>query len=466
MAKEPKIEPVLEGELSPEIDQGLSQVATNPKQNMMILIGIVLVFSYLFYSLFLSSTDSKPKNDNLAPVDVNKPTQAIADNDIPAIPTLPTPPKLEDLTPPAPPEILPLPPTVAPLPTLPSDQSIASVALPTTKLKPDDKQKRLLAKRKSSIVLLAGTPPSKTAAQLEEEANFSYRGDMTLVLGRGKVIDAVIETAVNTDFGGEIRAVITRDIYSEWGKNILLPKGSRVYGNYATGISGAYGRIAIEWIRVDLANGFTLNLSGTGTDSLGRKGTQGRVDHKFKERFSNAVLRSAFNIGLAKGLDAIVKPQTSNEAAATRAATATNIKNIANGIFSQTALSEDTRRVQICASVQSSIEDKTSTAYTQIVAACTAAATSVPPTPLGAFMTAINTAADALLVNTATSVQETKSQAAAKAAYGDISNTLKSFVEEQEFKPTITIDHGMPIKIYVNKDYKFPKTAIKNGAAK
>lgn len=41
---------------------------------------------------------------------------------------------------------------------------------------------------------------------------------MNLVLGCGKMLDTVIETAINTDFGGEIRAIITRDIYSEWGK--------------------------------------------------------------------------------------------------------------------------------------------------------------------------------------------------------------------------------------------------------
>ena len=31
-----------------------------------------------------------------------------------------------------------------------------------------------------------------------------------------------------------------------------------------------------------------------------------------------------------------------------------------------------------------------------------------------------------------------------------------------KFDPTITIDQGTLIKIYVNKDYKFPKAAIKN----
>lgn len=56
--------------------------------------------------------------------------------------------------------------------------------------------------------------------------------NMHLILGRGKMLDVIIESTVNTDFGGEIRAIISRDVYSEWGRNILIPKGSRVLGTY------------------------------------------------------------------------------------------------------------------------------------------------------------------------------------------------------------------------------------------
>ena len=92
--------------------------------------------------------------------------------------------------------------------------------------------------RKSSIVLIAGVLPKKTAEQIEEEANFQNRGNMEFVLGRGKIIDAVLETGINTDFGGEVRAVIGRDVFSESGKMILIPKGSRVFGTYSIGITG------------------------------------------------------------------------------------------------------------------------------------------------------------------------------------------------------------------------------------
>lgn len=458
-----------------------SQVATDPKKSILILVGIGAVFIYLVYSLFFAS-DTGNKSQESAPIpdQVAKPVQVSSDTDIPSIPTLPSPPKLEDPTPPPPPpsdsaEALPVTtealPTNAPggLPPLPgaTESPLPDVpSLPVSKVKDDDAQKRMEAKRKSAIVLIAGTQPTKTPEQIQQEADFTKRGDMNFVLGRGKLIDAILETAVNTDFGGEVRAIITRDVYSEWGRNILIPKGSRVFGNYATGTSGAYGRIGIEWTRIDLVSGYSINLSGAGVDNLGRKGLQGRVDNKFSERFSNAVLRSVFNVALAKAVDSLVKPPATSQAAANQSTDASNIQNIANGIFSQpttAGVTDDQKRVQICANVLSTIQDKTSSTFTQIQTACNnlaADATSTATAKLTSLMSTIVTASNGLIQNTAQNVQPTKAQEASKQAFTDLSDTIKSFVEEQQFKPTITIDQGTPMRIYVNKDYKFPRAAV------
>jgi type IV secretion system protein VirB10 len=460
----------------PEVEQELSQVAASPKQSMMILVGIVLVFIYLFYSFFISSNEPDvSKKEIPKPKEISKPVEVSADSEIPTIPTLPSPPKLEDPTAPPPPPtntVEPLPvadSTLPPLPTQdqaeldlpsPAPSTNAPPSLPFGNVKTQESDKQLQKKRKSSIFLVAGAPPQKTPEQLQQEVDFSNRGDMNLVLGRGKMIEAIIETAVNTDFGGEIRAVINRDIYSEWGRNILIPKGSRVYGNYATGIDGAYGSVSIEWTRINLANGYILNLSGTGTDNLGRKGNQGRVDNKFKERLSNSVLKSVLNISLANTLDKLVKPQASSQAVASQNVQATNIQNTANATFTQAGLTDAQKRAQICANVLAAITDKTSTAFTQINNGCNNPTGTTDADKLTSLMSIITSAANSLLSNSTTNVQETKVQAASKEAFTDISDTIKTLVEEQDFKPTITIDQGTAVKIYVNKDYKFPKAAI------
>lgn len=471
----------IQDEHLPEVEQELSQVASNPKQNMAILFVIASVFAYLFFNLFVDS-NQPVEEETPVPEVISKPAQAENVNDTPLIPTLPEPPSLDDPTPPPPPsfstnttslpvvenkkeEILPPLPVEAPVP----EPVVEQVTLPNDSLPiitpsgNEEAIKRLKEKRKSNIILLAGTVPAKTPEQIEQEANFKYRGDMSLILARGKMLDAIIENAVNSDFGGEIRAIISRDVYSEWGKNILIPKGSKIFGSYSSGINGSYGRIGVEWTRVDFANGYTLTLSSTSKDSLGRDGIQGRVDNKFKERLSNAILRSFFNISLAKGLDKLVQPQINSQAAAALNSTASNLQNIANTIATDASKSASQKRVEICASGQNSIEDKTSSTFLSLKSTCDSLATDSSQTEeqkLTSLLTQISSLSTSLVQNTTSNVEETKAQEASKQAFTDISDVVKTLVEEQEFKPTITINQGTPIKIYVNKDYKFPKAAV------
>jgi type IV secretion system protein VirB10 len=326
----------------------------------------------------------------------------------------------------------------------------------------DEERKRREAKRKSSIVLIGGAPPRKTPEQMAEESTFQKRGDMNFVLAKGKIIEAVLETAINSDFNGEIRAVISRDVFAEQGKIILIPKGSKVFGAYST--SGAYGRVDIIWNRIDLSSGYTITLDGIGIDNLGRKGEQGRVDNKFKERLTNAVLLSAFNIGVAAGLDKIVPPVIDSQASATSQAEATSIQQIALTANKTNPSIEAAEVARICSEVLATISDKTSAAYTGMQSACNTAQTSTGAQP-GQNITAVQNAAFAastsLLSTAATAAAPTQAQDASKQAFTDISNTVKDMITQQEFKPTTTIDQGTVIKIYVNKDYKFPQAVLK-----
>jgi type IV secretion system protein VirB10 len=460
----------------PEVEQELSQVATNPKQSLFIVIAVAGVFLYLFFNFVINSDKPAKPIDDSIPENVVQPIKVQSDNDVPAIPSLPTPPKLETPTtppPPPPPAKLDV---VVPAP-LPQAQDALlqanekdlnlksnSPALPADiKSKNDEAKQRLDKKRKSSIILIAGSPPVKTPEQLEQETDFKIRKDMHLVLGKGKMLDAIIESAINTDFGGEIRAIISRDVYSEWGRNILIPKGSRVFGNFTIGASGAYGRVAIEWIRIDLPSGYTINFAGTGTDDLGRKGAQGRVDNKFKERFGNAVLRSAFNILLAGGLDQIVKPVTSTEASSNQSAAASAAANSANTIFAQSGVTSAMKFAQICSTVPTSIADKTSSLFTSINTSCTTppAAGATDDQRLASLMSVITAASTTAAQSSTASTTPSQTQDASKQAFTDISDVVKQMIDQQQFTPTTTIEQGTHIRIYVNKDYKFPAAVIK-----
>lgn len=464
----------------PEVEQELSKVAANPKQSLIILAAICGIFLYLFYTFFISSGEEEvPVDITPTPTGVQRPTSLSGDDDIPSIPTLPSPPQLEDPSLPPPPpletasstEATPLEaalPDSPPLPIgaedlLPPPGEIEPTLPTITTSSNEEKKKRDKQKRTAPIVLIAGKVPAKTPEEVQQEADFKYRGNMNLVLGRGKMIDAVVESAINTDFGGEVRAVIVRDIYSEWGKNILIPKGSKIFGEYNTGIEGAYGRVAITWTRVDLINGYTINFAGTASDGLGRKGVQGRVDNKWRERFTNAVMRTAFNIALANVLDSIVEPTITSQAAATNNTLATTVRAIANGATATTDAEARAERLRVCAEVLAVITDTTSTAYTTISTTCNELQTqtgSSEQEKLTSLKNTINGAADSLIISTNETVESTKAQEAAEQGFTDISDAIKEIVEEQEFKPTITIDQGTRIKIYVNRDFRFPKAAV------
>lgn len=455
----------LEDEEIPEVQNELSKVATNPKQSLVILvfifIGCLVIFFKFFFNDHISSSTPAP-----VPTDVTKPAEDSASN-LREVPKLPAAPKLE-----MPIELPPPPPLIKtePFPITPAKEQgevpipLSSIPVPNSGklVRGEEEKNRTEIKRKAPVMLIKGEVPTKTAEQIAAEAAFQTRGNMSLLLARGKIIEAVLETAINSNFGGEVRAIISRDVFSEQEKNILIPKGSKIFGQYALGDSGAYGRIAIIWNRIDLSNGYSINLDALAVDNLGRKGEQGRVDNKIKERLTNAILLSAFNIGIANALDKVVAPPVNSQAAATNIAAANNIQSIlqANSGIGD----EDNKINMICIQVMNAITDKTSVAYTSIMQACAIARNPTGTASgqrLTALITAATNAANTLLTATAVTSTPTQAQTASKQAFTDITNTMKDIIGQQDFKPSTTIEQGTIIKIYVNKDYNFPQKLLK-----
>lgn len=485
----------------PSVIQEFSKVATNPKQSILILVVLIGILGYVLFNVFMSLDSKKEKTENQqvqAPIpDQVLKTQKITQSNrgIPEIPRLPQVSKFKNKL------LLPdkvsvkdqdkdvkadsnsasksnVPNTQSSVNNLPivtptdnnllnfpgiGDSDDIEPILPTHEMN-QALQERKEKKWKAPIMLISGTPPKKTPEQIAQDKAFHKRGNMDMVLGQGKIIEAVIETAINSDFGGTVRAVISRDVYSGGGKVILIPKGSRVFGNYSKGFM-IYGRIPIIWNKIDMPNGYTLTFAGTDIDNLGRPGTEGRVDNKWKERMSNTILMSAVNISVANALDKIVAPPINSEVAAKNSAASTSMRDIAFAIFKDPAKSNDQKIQEICANVQNLISDKTSDAYTTFSAACFALNTKADATAaekLSSLITSVNSAADSLLQNNDQNINSTKAQDASKEAFTNITDTLKNMLEQQEFNPTVTINQGSVIKIYVNKDYTFPKDAIHN----
>ena len=126
-------------------------------------------------------------------------------------------------------------------------------------------------------------------------------GDPAKVVPQGAVIPAVLETAINSDLPGYTRAVVSRDIRSFDGTTILIPHGSRLIGQYKSGLASGETRAFIIWERLIRPDGLSIQLASPATDDLGQAGMSGRVDSHFVKRFGSAMLLSVIN-GLSGAL--------------------------------------------------------------------------------------------------------------------------------------------------------------------
>jgi type IV secretion system protein VirB10 len=128
--------------------------------------------------------------------------------------------------------------------------------------------------------------------------------DVSTTIIEGTVIAAVLETALNSDLPGYVRAVVTREVRGFDGSAVLVPRGSRLIGQYKSGVALGQSRTFVIWTRMIRPDGVTIELSAPATDGLGRGGLDGNVDTHFFERFGGAVLLSLLNLGVGAAVDA------------------------------------------------------------------------------------------------------------------------------------------------------------------
>lgn len=174
----------------------------------------------------------------------------------------------------------------------------------------------VLAQAGSAVGPTLGAPargPAGERPQLNETEQFARRvGDEEpervravpmrnpqAIAPQGTIIPGVLETAINSDLPGFTRAVVSRDVLSFDGKAVLIPRGSRLIGQYKSAVALGQSRAFIIWTRVIRPDGVSIQIGSPGTDELGRGGLPGEVNRHFIRRFSGAILLSVLNAGVA-----------------------------------------------------------------------------------------------------------------------------------------------------------------------
>ena len=122
-------------------------------------------------------------------------------------------------------------------------------------------------------------------------------------IAQGKLIDSVLETAINTDFEGKVRAIVSRDVFADFGRQVLIPKGSRIIGSYSGSVQRGQTRVLINWERLIRPDAIDIQINSPASDQFGRSGVPGSVDNKYLELFNNSILLSLITIGTAMAIE-------------------------------------------------------------------------------------------------------------------------------------------------------------------
>ncbi len=208
----------------------------------------------------------------------------------------------------------------------PPDKTLSEEEMAKLKQAEAFKQARL----KSGIVIYQGGSVSKATASSEEkeipssnnggpstlsDSNSRFQqttqtssfpqskaaslGNLETIVLQGKLIDAVLETAVNSDLPGMVRAIVSYDLYAESGNQVLIPRGSRLIGQYNSEIRKGQARLFIIWNRLIRPDGIEIAINSGGTDPLGQAGIKGHVNNHFWQIFGTSTLLSILGAGSA-----------------------------------------------------------------------------------------------------------------------------------------------------------------------
>jgi type IV secretion system protein VirB10 len=140
---------------------------------------------------------------------------------------------------------------------------------------------------------------ARVSASNVETSRATRLHDLAHIIPQGTVIPAVLETAINSDLPGSTRAIVSRDVRSFDGSQILIPRGSTLIGQYRNGVAYGQHRAFVIWSRVLTPDGISIDIGSPGTDPLGRGGLSGETDSHFFQRFGSSILLSVLSAGVA-----------------------------------------------------------------------------------------------------------------------------------------------------------------------
>ncbi len=192
----------------------------------------------------------------------------------------------------------------------------------------------------NNIIRINGDPIQ--SLQKSKTVPATYINDIEHTIAQGKLLTAILETAINTEIPGSVRALVSHDVYAESGSQALIPRGSRLYGTYSTVIAVGQGRVKIDWKRLIRPDGVDATITSQASDQFGRTGIEGDVDNKYGPTVVKSILTSLLTVAGTAALDKV-----------TGGSSTSTIDNLTQG----TSTTTGTATTQAAANVSQTVTD-------------------------------------------------------------------------------------------------------------
>lgn len=121
----------------------------------------------------------------------------------------------------------------------------------------------------------------------------------------GAVIPSVLVGGINSDIPGFIIGQVSQNVYdTATGSYLLIPQGSKLFGEYSSNVAYGQSRVLVAWQRITFPDGKVLDIgSMAGADQEGYSGYKDKVNHHYIRLFGSAILMSAITAGVALSQD-------------------------------------------------------------------------------------------------------------------------------------------------------------------
>lgn len=140
-------------------------------------------------------------------------------------------------------------------------------------------------------------PGAANAPAIAARARATVLRNGPTTVPQGTIIPAVLETALDSTRPGPARAMVTRDVRGADAARVIIPRGSRLTGEYVANAALGQKRAMVMWTRLVRPDGVAIAIGSPAVDPLGRAGIKARVNSHFFERFGSAILQSVLSIG-------------------------------------------------------------------------------------------------------------------------------------------------------------------------